>query len=696
MNPNASSKLSQKSWLQLCLSGLVVVGAATVTLIGQSNRPTSTGISVAEMDRSIQPGDDFYRYANGEWLKKAVIPPDRAGISVFAQLDDVSKHRTVALIEDLVKSSPSNEGEKKIADLYRSYMDEAGIEAKGLKPLQAAFAAIDAIKDKRDLARTLGAQLRADEDPLNYTNYHTANFLGLWSAPGFDDPDHYMAYLLQGGIELPDREYYLSDSHAMRSLRDKYRTHVVAMLKLAQVPDAENRADRIIALEHAIAEKHWTLAEDQEVRKANNPWQQADFATKAPGLDWAEFFRAAGLQSAKVIMVWQPSAITGEAALVKSTPIETWKDWLTYHAVEDHADALPKAFADEHFAFFGKEVTGVQQQSPRQRRAIDEVNELLGDDVGKLYAARYFPPESKARVQAMVANIVAAFHKRIDALPWMTAATKAQAHAKLSGLYVGIGYPETWKDYSRLEIKRDDLFGNELRSELFEYDRAIDRLGKAVDRREWCMTPQTVNAVNLPLQNALNFPAAILEPPFFDAKAPEVVNYGAIGSIIGHEVSHTFDSEGAAFDAKGRLRNWWTPADFQHFDEATAKLAEQYDRYHPFPDLSINGKQTLPENIADLGGVLSAYDAYRASLEGNQAPTQEGFSGDQQYFIAYAQSRHSKMRDAELRRRVMTDEHSPAEYRTNIVRNADAWYNSFPVHEGQKLYLSPEQRVRIW
>lgn len=687
---------SRKSTLELCFLALAVLGVITAISRGQSNDAAGAGISLADMDRSIQPGDDFYRYANGEWLQKTVIPPDRAGLSVFAQLDDLSKHRVVALIEDLVKSSPTDEGERKIADLYRSYMDEPGIEAKGLKPLQVEFAAINAIHDKRDLARALGAQLRADEDPLNFTNYHTANFLGLWSAPGFDDPDHYMAYLLQGGIELPDREYYLSDSQAMRSLRDKYRAHVIAMLKLAQLSDAEARADRIMALEHAIAEKHWTLAEDQEVRKANNPWKQADFATKAPGLDWTEFFKAAGLQSAKVMMVWQPSAISGEAALAGSTPLETWKDWLTYHALEDHADALPKAFADEHFAFFGREVTGVQQQSPRQQRAIDEVNDLLGDQVGRLYAARYFPPESKARVQTMVANIVAAFHKRIDALPWMTAATKTQAHAKLSALYVGIGYPEIWRDYSRLEIKRDDLFGNELRSELFEYHRAIDRLGKSVERREWCMTPQTVNAVNLPLQNALNFPAAILEPPFFDAKAPEVVNYGAIGSIIGHEVSHTFDSEGSAFDAKGRLRNWWTPADFQHFDAATKKLVEQYDQYRPFPDLSINGKQTLPENIADLGGLLAAYDAYRESLNGKEAPEQEGFSGDQQYYLAYAQSRHSKMRPEELRRRVMTDEHSPAEYRTDTVRNTGAWYKAFPVHEGQKLYLSPEQRVRIW
>ena len=679
-------------WFAVALSLALTPAPAQM----RSHSDQNHGISLADMDRSVQPGDDFFRYANGEWIRKAIIPPDQAGISVFSQLDNLSKHRVVALVEDLVKSSPTNEGERKIVDLYRSYMDEAGIEAKGLKPLEAQFAAIDAIHDKHELARALGAQLRADVDPLNFTNYHTANFLGLWSAGGFEDPEHYMAYLLQGGIEMPDREYYLSDSAAMRSMRDKYRAHVITMLTLARLSDAESRAERIIALEHAIAEKHWSLAEDQEVRKANNLWQTSDFVAKAPGLDWAEFFRAAGLDSTRVIMVWQASAISGEAALVGSTPLQTWKDWLTYHAIEDHADALPKALADEHFNFFEKELTGVQEQSPRQHRAIDEVNQLLGDEVGRLYAARYFPPESKSRVQAMVANIIAAFHKRIDAVTWMTTSTKAQAHEKLNSLYVGIGYPETWKDYAQLEIKPGDLFGNELRSELFEYRRAIQRLGKKVDRHEWCMTPQTVNAVNLPLQNALNFPAAILEPPFFNSKAAEVINYGAIGSIIGHEVSHTFDSQGSAFDAKGRLRNWWTPSDFQHFDAATAKLAEQYDQYHPFPDLSINGKQTLPENIADLGGLLAAYDAYRVSLEGAEAPADQGFSGDQQFFLAYAQSRHSKMRPEELRRRVITDEHSPSEYRTDTVRNTDAWHKAFPVHEGQKLYLASPDRVRIW
>ena len=688
--------LNKQLWSGKCLVVLLLTFAMAAPARISAGSADLHGIATGEMDRSIQPGDDFYRYSNGHWLAKAVIPPDRSSVSVFAQLTELSNHRTAALIEDLVKSGASTPGEKRIADLYHSYMDEGTIEAKGLEPLKPILSAINDIHDQRDLARALGERLRADEDPLNCTNFHSPNFLGLWSAPDFNDPDHYTAYLMQGGLEMPDREYYLQDSPSMRELRDRYRAHVISMLKLAGISDSESRADRILSLEHAIAEKHWTLAEDQEVRKANNPWNPAQFPAKAPGLDWVEFFHAAGLSDQTTIMVWQPSGITGEAALVGSTPVETWKDWLTYHAIEDHADALPKALAEEHFAFFEREISGVQEQSPRQQRAIDEANFFLGDEVGKLYAARYFPPESKARLEAMVANIVLAFHKRIDSLPWMSADTKAQAHTKLSTLYVGIGYPETSKDYSQLEIKPNDLLGNELRTELYEYRRAVERLGKPVDRREWCMTPQTVNAVNLPLQNALNFPAAILEPPFFEANAPEVVNYGAIGSIIGHEVSHTFDSQGSAFDAKGQLRNWWKPDDFRHFDGATASLAKQYDQYHPFPDLALNGKQTLPENIADLGGLAAAYDAYRATLKGKDLPTVDGFSGDQQFFLAYAQSRRSKMRDGELRRRVMTDEHSPSEYRTDTVRNLDAWYQAFQVKEGQKLYLSPAERVKIW
>src|SRR5579864_1969297 len=677
----------------LCTAFISLLGARAQQSLAQQTH----GIDVADMDRSVKPGNDFYEFCNGGWVKRIEIPSDRGSVTNFAALADVSSKRTAGLIEEVSKSSPApGSGLRKIADLYNSYMNEAAIESKGLAPLKPHLEAIAVIKDKHELARVLGEGLRADEDPLNNTNFHSANLFGLWVAPDFSGSEHYTAYLLQGGISLPDREYYLSDNEHMRTLRTQYQAHVTAMLKLAGFSDSEARAARIFELEHAIAEKHWSLADDQDVHKAYNPWKQSDFNSKAPGLDWNEYFRAAGLSQQENFIVWQPSAFAGESALVASTPLENWKDWLAYHVIEHYADVLPKAFADEQFAFFDKELSGVSEQRPRWQRAVNVVNGTLGDDVGKLYAQRYFPPEAKERAQQMVANIVEAFHKRIDAITWMTPATKSEAQAKLSALYVGIGYPETWEDYSGLEIKPNDLFGNAWRSSLFEYHRQVSRLGKPVDTHEWAMTPQTVNAVNLPLQNALNFPAAIVEPPFFDADAPDASNYGAIGAIIGHEISHTFDSEGSAFDAHGGLRNWWTPADLDHFNAATAKLVAQYDAYRPFPDLSLNGKQTLPENIADLGGVAASYDGYHAALGNKAAPTIEGFSGDQQFFIAFGQAFRSKSREAALRRRVMTDEHSPGEYRTSTVRNLDGWYEAFHVEPGEKLYLAPDDRVRIW
>jgi endothelin-converting enzyme/putative endopeptidase len=501
---------------------------------------------------------------------------------------------------------------------------------------------------------------------------------------------------MQGGLQLPDRQYYIADTEHMRDLRTKYQAHVAAMLKLLGFDNVDARAQRIVELEHAIAEKHLTLAENEDVHKANNPWSQADFTAKAPGLDWAEYFKAAGLSNQASFIVWQPTAFTGEAALVASTPLDTWKDWMAYHLVEAYGGVLPKAFVDERFAFFGKVLSGTPQQRPRWQRGVGVVNTFLGDSVGQIYAQRYFPPEAKAQAQAMVDNIKAAFFKRIEALTWMDPKTKAEAEAKLKTLYVGIGYPETWHDYSAYEVKAGDIFGNVWRGGLFDYHREIGRLGSKIDRHEWSMTPQTVNAVNLPLQNALNFPAAILQPPFFDPQAPAAANYGAIGSVIGHEVSHTFDTEGSAFDSEGRVRNWWTPEDLKHFEAATAALAAQYDTYKPFPDLAVNGRQTLAENIADVAGISAAYDGYRASLEGKPAPVQDGFSGDQQFFIAFGQNWGAKTRDASLRQQVMTDPHAPARYRSATVRNIDAWYAAFDVQAGQTLYLAPNDRVRIW
>ena len=661
----------------------------------QAPAPETHGIVVANIDRSVEPGNDFYGFANGDWIKRSEIPPDRAGIDVFTKLGDLSNKRTKDLIEEIAKSdAAAGSGERKVADLFNSYINESAIEAKGMAPLKPHLDAIAAIHDKKDLAHALGETLRADVDALNNTNYHTENIFGLWVAPGFHDSDHYLPYLMQGGLQLPDREYYLGESEHMKNVRAKYETHVAAMMKLAGFSDPETRARQIIELEHSIAQTHRTLAENEDIHKADNLWKRADFPSKAPGIDWEEYFRGAGLNRIASFDVWQPEAFTGEAALVQSIPLETWKDWLAFHLIEQYSGVLPKAFNDERFAFMGKVLSGAQQQRPRWQRGVFVVDGLLGDVVGQDYAKKYFSPQAKAEAQAMVANLITAFHKRIDALQWMNASTKAEAQAKLSTLYVGIGYPETWHDYSNFEVKPDDAFGNIWRGNLSEYQRQVARLGKPVDKKEWSMTPQTVNAVNLPLQNALNFPAAILQPPFYDPQAPAAVNYGAIGTVIGHEISHTFDTLGSTFDSKGRLRNWWTPEDLKHFEAATQRLADQYDTYKPFPDLAINGKQTLSENIADVAGISAAFDGYKASHQ--VAPTDAGFSSDQQFFIAFGQNWGEKTREAALRQQVMTDPHSPGEYRADTVRNIDAWYAAFDVKPGEKLYLSPQDRVRIW
>jgi putative endopeptidase len=655
------------------------------------------GIVVANMDASVKPGDDFFQYCNGDWIKRAEIPPDQREVGVFTSLADLSSKRTVGLIEEAAKANaPAGSSARKIADLYNSFMDEAAIEAKGLVPLRPHLEAIAAIHNEHELARALGESLRADVDALNNTNFHTPNLFGLWVAPGFNDSEHYAAYLMQGGLQLPDREYYLASDDRMRDIRTKYQAHISAMLKLVGFTDADARGERIVELEHAIAEKHLSLEENEDIHKANNTWKQADFAVKAPGLDWAEYFRGAGLSKQASFIVWQPTAFTGESALVASTSLDTWKDWLAFHLIEAYAGMLPKSLNDERFAFVGKTLSGTPQQRPRWQRGVALVNGLLGDAVGQIYAQRYFSPEAKAQAQEMVANIIAAFRRRIDALSWMDPATKAEAQAKLTTLYVGIGYPESWHDYSAYEVKADDIFGNLWRADLFEYHREVARLGLPVDRKEWSMTPQTVNAVNLPLQNGLNFPAAILQPPFFDPQAPAAVNYGAIGAVIGHEISHTFDTQGSAFDSKGRVRNWWTPADLAHFNASTAKLAAQYDTYKPFPDLSVNGKQTLGENIADVAGIAAAYDGYRTSLAGKIAPAQDGFSGDQQFFIAFGQSWGSNEREASLRQQVLTDGHPPDEYRADTVRNIDSWYSAFGVKPAEKLYLAPPDRAQIW
>ncbi len=676
---------------------LALVLISCTALAQQAAAPDHHGIDPSWMDTSVKPGDDFYHFADGAWIKRTEIPADRSNMTIFGLLADRSDKRTAAIIENAAKSNPAPGSDaRKIADLYASYVDEATIESRGLEPLKPHLAAIAAIHTRAELARALGETLRSDVDALNNTNFHTSNLFGVWVAPSFNDPDHYAPYLLQGGLELPDRDYYLGTSDSMKSIRAAYVTHIAAMLKLVGFDNTDARAAAILQLETSIAKGHISLADSENIEKANNTWKLSDFTAKAPGLDWTAYFRAAGLGKQSTFIVWQPSAFTAESGLVASTSVDVWKDYLAYHLIVDYAGNLPKAFADERFAMFGKALTGALQMRPRDQRAIALVNGLLGDAVGQLYAQRYFPPEAKAQAQALVDNIMAAFRVRLAALPWMAPTTKAEALAKLGTLNVSVGYPDHWRSYADLDIKPGDLFGNVWRGSLFEYHYELSRIGAPVDRKEWCMEPQTVNAVNLPLHNGLNFPAAILQPPFFDPEAPAAANYGAIGAVIGHEISHTFDSEGAAFDSKGRVRNWWTPADFAHFNASTAALAAQYDTYKPFPDLALNGRQTLGENIADVAGITAALDGYHASLQGKAAPVVAGFTGDQQFFIAFAQYYANVFRDAALRSRVLTDPHSPGQYRASTVRNLDEWYAAFDVKPGDKLYLPPASRVHIW
>ncbi|GLH70360.1 peptidase M13 [Geothrix rubra] len=660
-------------------------------------KAATPGLDLAGMDRTVKPGDDFFAYTNGTWFKHTVIPPDRSADGPFAHLFDLTNRRTGGIILAAAKAkAPEGTELRKIGDYYRAFLDTAAIEQAGLKPIQPLLAQVQALGDRKALSAFLGGTLRADVDAINATNLYTDNLFGLWVAQDLNDPSHYSAFLLQGGLGMPDRDYYLDPSPRMQAVRDQYRAHIARVLALAGEKDAEAKAARVLDLEHRIAEAHATREDSEEVKKGDNPWSRADFTTKAPGMDWEAFFAAAGLGAQQTFVAWQPGAVTGLSALVAGQPLETWKDYLAFHALDHHAAVLPKAFGDEAFAFYGKVIQGTPQQRDRQKRAVDATNAALGDAVGRRYAEKYFPAADKARAQAMVQNILAAFRARIDQLDWMAPETKAKAKAKLAVLKVGVGYPDRWEDYGALEIKAGDAFGNEDRAERFQLHQAVAKLGRPVDRGEWVMTPQTVNAVNLPVMNALNFPAAILQPPFYDPKRPEAMNYGSIGAVIGHEISHSFDNQGALFDDQGRLKNWWTEKDFAHFEASADQLARQFDAYRPFPDAHVNGKLTLGENIADVAGLAAALDAYHLSLKGKAAPTVGGFTGDQQFFIAFGQSWRTKMREAALRQRLLADGHAPAEYRADTVRNLDAWYAAFAVKPGEKLYLAPKDRVKIW
>jgi predicted metalloendopeptidase len=663
----------------------------------QAQAGTELGINLAALDKSVKPGDDFYAFANGGWMKSTEIPADRASVGGFyTAFLETEKHNR-ELIDGILKAKPdAGTDAGRIANFYSAYLNQAAIDKAGLAPIKPDLDRYAAIADKAALSRALGGNLRADVDPLNNTNYTTENLFGVFVTQGLATPGETLPYLLQGGLGLPEREYYLSSDPKMKDIQGKYRTYIAELFTAAGIPDGAAKAARVFDLETKMARAHATREESEDFAKAATVWSRADFDGKAPGIDWNQFFTAAQLGNQGKFNAYHAGAIRGLSALVASEPLDAWKDWLVFHQINKYADVLSSKIDATHFAFNGKTLNGTQQLLSRDRRAIAAVNTYLGDAVGKAYVEKHFPASAKAEVQKMVDNIKAAFGERVQAIDWMAPETKKEALAKVASIKVGVGYPDTWRNYGQLRIVGDNPYANIQAAERAEYAHQLAKIGKPMDKSEWWMTPQLVNAVNLPVQNALNFPAAILQRPFFDPKADPAFNYGAIGAVIGHEISHSFDNNGAKFDSTGLLRNWWTPADLKRFGQQGDALAAQYDQYAPFPDLKVNGKLTLGENIADVAGLAAAYDGYRKSLGGKAAPVIEGYNGDQRFFIAYGQAWATKMREEALRARIATDGHAPGQYRALTVRNIDAWYDAFGVKPGDKLYLPPEKRVKIW
>ena len=675
---------------------LSACGTQTGTTAQEQTQGSEAGINLAWMDKSVVPGDDFFSYANGTWVKNTPIPADRSNIGGFYIADQEREKNTKELFDAILKAKPTSGNDALIANYYNAYVNTDAIDRAGLAPAKADLDAIAAIADKRALSTAIGSTLRADTDPLNATNFHTENLFGIFVTQGLTTPGEQLPYLMQGGLGLPEREYYLGADPKMAELKTKYQAYVAQLLQLAGHPDPQGAARRVLALETRIAQAHATREESEDFAKGAQVWTRAELEKKAPGIDWGALLGAAQLGSAQKFEAYHANAIPKLAALVGSEPLDAWKDWLEFHTLNQQANVLPKAFRDASFAFNGTALAGTPQQRPRDILALNATSNSLQDAVGKAYVDKYFPASAKTEIQGMVENIKAAFAKRVQAIDWMAPSTKQEALKKVQTIVVGVGYPDSWRDYSGVTIAADNAYANQKAVELYEYRHQIAKIGKPMDRAEWWMPPQLVNAVNLPVQNALNFPAAILVKPFFDPKADAAFNYGAIGAVIGHEISHSFDNNGALFDAQGALRNWWTPQDFAKFQQAGDALAKQYDAYEALPGLHVKGKLTLGENIADVAGLGAAYEAYRASLNGKEAPVIDGFTGDQRFFIAFAQYYTSKMREETLRNRIATDGHAPGNFRALTVRNIDAWYPAFNVKPGQKLYLAPDERVKIW
>jgi putative endopeptidase len=639
------------------------------------------GFDLGGMDRSVAPGESFYRYANANWDRTTEIPADRSNYGMFTVLDDLSSQRTRAILDEAMAAPGS-----RIGDFYASFMDEAAVDAAGIAPLRPMMARIRAVADRSQWAAESGRMFREGV---------TAPFNGF---VGSDDriPTEMIMRLTQSGLGLPDRDYYLRDEPALAEKRAAYQAYLAQLLTLAGEADAAPRAAAVLAFERRLAQVHWTRIENRDDEKTYNKWALADFARLAPGFDWPRYFEATGLAGQQNILVSQPSAFAGTARAVAETPLPVLKDYMLLRLVDNAAPYLSRPFVDANFAFRGTVLNGTPQNEPRWKRGVTLVTQSIPDDISRIYVERHFPPEAKAAADELVRNVIAAMDRRLAGLTWMAPETQARARAKLAAFTPKIGYPDHWLDYSTVAIRRDNLVQNIMNATEFEYRRNLNKLGRPVDRSEWGMTPMTVNAYANPVWNEIVFPAAILQPPFFDPHADPAVNYGGIAAVIGHEISHHFDDQGSRYDQTGALREWWTPEDRTRFNALTAQLVAQYDQYEPLPGRHIQGALTLGENIADLAGLTVAYDAYHHSLGGRPAPVLNGLTGDQRFYLGWAQIWRRKYREANLLQRLLTDPHSPSEQRAAVVRNLDPWYSAFAPTPGQALYLAPERRVRIW
>jgi putative endopeptidase len=640
----------------------------------------SYGFDATGMDSSVAPGDDFYAYANGVWAKNTAIPADRSNYGMFTVLDDLSKKRTREIL-DAAKDDPSS----KVGRAYASYLDEAAVNAKGLAPIRPWLDTIRSLKSKSGLAA-----LYAKADRMG-VGTPFASYVGQ------DDknPDTYIYTMFQGGLGMPERDYYLVENERFSKIRGAYVRHLENVLTLSGETNAKARAQALFNLEKQIATVHWNKIDSSDATKTYNKTTIAALSKAAPGFDFATFIKGVGVNTQDLLHA-QPSAFKGIAKLVGSAPLGVLKDALLVRSVDSFANVLSEDAAKEAFSFYSTTLSGTPQMEPRWKRAVSFTEGSMGEELGKAYVAKFFPPETKSAADTLVKNVVAAMGRRIEGLSWMQADTKAKAKMKLANFTTKIGYPDRWRDYSALEVRADDLFGNAVRVREFEHEYSVGKLGQPIYRWEWGMTPMTINAYANFGMNEIVFPAAILQPPFFDPNADPAINYGGIGAVIGHEVSHHFDDEGAKYDQNGRLSDWWTPADVTAFKAATKKLIEQYDVYEPLPGQKINGEFTLGENIGDLAGLTIAYDAYKASLGGKEAPVIDGMTGDQRFFLGWAQVWRRNYREANLSQRLTTDPHSPSIQRVWVMRNIDAWYSAFAAKPGQKLHLTPEQRVRIW